>query len=213
MRYIRLEHVGRISAVSNVGLREAKGEFVAVLDDDDWWRDPQKLEKQITFLRSHPDYVACGSGIIIVNEAGKETGKALKPETDEAIRRVALMANPMVNSASMFRRAVDVYYDESLIQLADWNFWLTLGTKGKLYNFQEYFLSYRVWRESISFTRQREHAKASRRIIRAHRNEYPNFRKALAITYLYLWYSYLPFALRKRLNASLSWLKKKIFSR
>ncbi len=213
IRYLPLGHIGKIAAVSNAALREAKGEFVAILDDDDWWRDPRKLEKQVAFLRLHPDYVACGGGLIVVDEQGKETSKVLKPETDTSIRKVALVANPIANSTSLFRRAVAGYYKESLVQLADWDFWLTIGTKGKLYNFPEYFLSYRVWRASISFVRQREHAAVSLQIIRAHRNEYPNFWKALAITCLYLLYVRLPLFIRTRLNAFLSGLKKKFFSR
>ena len=35
----------------NVAIRKAKGKYIAFLDSDDLW-EPQKLEKQISFMRS-----------------------------------------------------------------------------------------------------------------------------------------------------------------
>src|SRR5437763_12027213 len=52
-----LEHPGRenrgISASRNLGVRHARGEFVAELDADDVWL-PEKLERLVPVLESHP---------------------------------------------------------------------------------------------------------------------------------------------------------------
>lgn len=53
VKVIWLPHTGMPSAVSNIALREARGEYVAFLDSDDMWL-PGKLAAQIDSLRRHP---------------------------------------------------------------------------------------------------------------------------------------------------------------
>ncbi|HUC01301.1 MAG TPA: glycosyltransferase family 2 protein [Candidatus Paceibacterota bacterium] len=213
VRYFHRATKGTIANSSNFALSKATGTYVAILDDDDWWIDPHKLEKQTKFLDEHPDHIGCGGGFIIMDETGKKRSKVLKPETNDAIRRVALYANPVANSTAMFRRVEGGMYDEAVRQFADWDFWLKLGKKGKLYNFPEYYLAYRMWGNSSSFAHQKENALWGRRIVLRYRHDYPGFWKAITIADLYIVYASLPGPVRRAMNSSLSRLKKVLFSR
>ncbi|MBM3256773.1 MAG: glycosyltransferase [Candidatus Liptonbacteria bacterium] len=216
IKYFHRETKGSIANASNFGLAKATGEYVAILDDDDWWIDSKKLGKQLAFLDAHRDYVGCGGGIVAMNPEGKELFKTLKPEADEAIRSRALYANPMANSTTVFRRSVATQvgnYDTSLRQFADWDFWLKLGLRGKLYNFPEYFTAYTMWEKGASFAKQKESARAAFRIVYRYKEKYPGYLKGTAFAILYSIYAHLPTTLKKFLNTPLSRLKKALFSR
>lgn len=40
-------------------LEACRGEYVALLDGDDYWTSPHKLQKQVEFLESHPECAIC----------------------------------------------------------------------------------------------------------------------------------------------------------
>ncbi len=79
IRYIVQPNGGQASA-RNRGIAEAKGEFIALLDDDDLWL-PDKLQWQVDALRSHPEAAVVygraeaidenGAGTVPLGEDGK----------------------------------------------------------------------------------------------------------------------------------------------
>jgi glycosyltransferase involved in cell wall biosynthesis len=49
-------------------LAHCRGEYVALLEGDDYWTDPYKLQKQAEFLDEHPEYVLVGCNALIIRE-------------------------------------------------------------------------------------------------------------------------------------------------
>jgi glycosyltransferase involved in cell wall biosynthesis len=47
------------------------GEFVAVCEGDDFWTDPEKLQRQVDYLRTHPKAAGCFHDTSVVDDEGK----------------------------------------------------------------------------------------------------------------------------------------------
>jgi GT2 family glycosyltransferase len=215
IHYFRRTIPGNIAEASNFGLAQARGEYVAVLDDDDFWASSDKLSRQTDFLDRNPDYCCCGGGVIVVDPAGREQMRYLKPEHDEQIKRRALMANPLAHSTTLYRREAALKvggYDEGLAGFQDWDLWLKLGKTGKLYNFPEYFLNYRVWQGSGSFQQSKRNTESALRITRRYRRDYGGFAVAFPMALLYHGYAHLPQGAQRVSYSFLSRLKKAMFS-
>ena len=56
----------------------ARGEFIATLDGDDYWTDPNKLARQVEFLRSRPDCSMCFHDVVKLDQT---TGRSSRRRT------------------------------------------------------------------------------------------------------------------------------------
>lgn len=202
-----------ISKFLNHGIKVSNGKYIARLDDDDKWIDNKKLQKQIDFLEKNSDYVLVGGGVIAINEKEEEIFRYLENESDEQIRKKALLSNPFTHPTVLFRKdaAFKIGGYKVLEFAEDWDFWLRLGKVGKLYNFPEYFAHYLMAGQNISLLNQRGLAKMLFKIIREYKHDYPNYYKGYFVNVLQLSHSYLPGFMRRNSTTFLKYIKRKYF--
>ena len=146
-KYIKIKKANSISQARNSAWPCVNGKYVAVLDSDDVWCDNSKLAKQVDFLENNSDFVLVGSGAILINGRDEKIDEVKKPISDEEIKKDFLVKNPFFHSSVLYRYD-DVKkiggYDEKIRFGEDFDLWLRLGKEGKLYNFSDAFIEYRV---------------------------------------------------------------------
>lgn len=189
-----------ISKILNDGLKRSQGEYIARLDDDDYWIDTEKLAKQVAYLDANPKCVIIGTGVIVVDGDGKERYRYLKAENDAAIRDGALLSNPFTHSAVLYRKAAALAEGGYERQYAeDWTLWLAMGKKGILHNIPEYSTGFLMAGQNKTLVHQRAHAKTLVGIVVRFRRDYPHFVRGYAINLAALLFSYVPAFLRTAL--------------
>jgi cellulose synthase/poly-beta-1,6-N-acetylglucosamine synthase-like glycosyltransferase len=112
----------------SLGLHHARADLVARMDSDDL-STPDRLARQVAFMREHPEVAVLGSAyqIIDANESPQKTIKL--PMTDTAVRRALLWGNPLCHPSVMFRRQVVLNVGGYLggLHAEDYDLWLRLA--------------------------------------------------------------------------------------
>lgn len=144
-----------VSATANEAIALARGEFLARLDGDDIAR-PDRLEKQVAYLRAHPDCAAVGSNVLMMDE----DGLPLYVMPDVQFGHEKIEAGfwrggwPMVQPACTYRRdAVRAAggYRPGLSLHEDHDLFLRLAERGKLENLPDVLIWYRQRLGSLTF--------------------------------------------------------------
>ena len=127
VRYIYQENRG-VSSARNVGIREATGDWIALLDSDDRWL-PGKLEQQQELIRAHPGYKLCHSDEVWIRNGRRVNAMKKHAKQGGWIFRHCLPLCAISPSAAMIQRDIfsDIgLFDESLPACEDYDLWLRI---------------------------------------------------------------------------------------
>jgi glycosyltransferase involved in cell wall biosynthesis len=125
IRLLLSDHNLRSNAVVARGLRAARGEYVAMLDGDDYWTADDKLQRQADFLDAHPGCAMCFHNARVVDETGLREPRNWTPPEQPPVSTLEdiWMGNFIAMCSTMFRRATIAEpprWYEAMFPITDW---------------------------------------------------------------------------------------------
>lgn len=182
-----------VSSARNAGIMAARGEWVAFLDADDYW-EPEKLARQVNYVRQNPDVVMVHTGKKLFGEHGTiEYNKIPFHLSRQSANLRSLLIRNCVNTSSvMVRRDVVVkagMFDVALKQCEDQDLWLRIAKRGRFGYIPNDLFNYRVHDAQATF-KTGEWSENGLKVIKKNRSlvssfsEYLAWRKGYAIRLL-----------------------------
>lgn len=120
-----------VSAARNLGIRSARGAFIALLDSDDYWQ-PDKLALQMDWFDAHPEALICQTEEIWIRNGvrinpgvrhKKQAGHIFEPSL-----ALCLISPSAVMMRTTLLEEVGLF-DESLPACEDYDLWLRITCK------------------------------------------------------------------------------------
>ncbi|QGY42740.1 glycosyltransferase [Maribellus comscasis] len=132
-------------------LPKVRGKYIAFCEGDDYWIDPEKLQKQVNFLEKKHEYSMCFHDALIFKKNDKNVNEPFGKITNREYTGKEILAKWIIPTASIvFRR--DLYfpiYNPNFLH-GDIVLCLTLAQRGKVYGMSEIMSVYRKQKGGMS---------------------------------------------------------------
>lgn len=143
-----------LGSIMKEAIKQTGAKYVAYCEGDDYWTDPQKLQMQVDFLETHPDYSMCFHRVDVINEAISGIDCECSQIQNRDYDHYDIQKKLIVPTCSAVVRAECVFAvpsDPDFI-VGDNIFWATCRSMGKVRGFDRVMGVYR--RVSTGWTAQ-----------------------------------------------------------
>ena len=124
-----------------------RGKYTAYCEGDDYWIDENKLQKQIDFLESHPDYVACVHNSYYEFSSGEKHVKYKMEDKELLLENLIVEAGEYQTSSLVLRTHVLMNMPEwvtSIPRVGDYPLAIYMAMNGRIQYFGDIMSTYRV---------------------------------------------------------------------
>ncbi len=155
-----------LTADYNVGMKAnglrciaaCRGKYMAICEGDDYWSDPTKLQRQVDFMESHPDFSMCFHNVSTVDVHGQKTGEQRRFDHDCEVPIEAMIHGGGLfcpTASLLFRKEFLATYPEvcERCHVGDYPLQLWLAVCGRIYYIDRNMAAYRQG-DASSWTRR-----------------------------------------------------------
>lgn len=123
---------------------KARGKYIAMCEGDDYWTNPLKLQKQVDFLESHPDYSMCFHKAKVIVQDGREYIDYFSKLEEREYQPEEVLTKWIIPTASiLFRSTVHIPTHKDFI-VGDLIIHAACVTRGKVYCLNREMSVYRL---------------------------------------------------------------------
>ena len=166
--------------------------YIALCEGDDYWIDPLKLQKQVDFLESHPDYtMVCNRAKLYSEKKKAVIGENYCYNKDRTIktRDVISRSGLFISTCSIvYRKEIKDNYPDYCLKctVGDYPLQIMAAMKGKIYYFNEAMSVYRIQNSDSWMGKQVWHSADEKNIkridsminmFRGFSNDYPQYKR------------------------------------
>jgi glycosyltransferase involved in cell wall biosynthesis len=155
----------------NVGRRQnfleafsrCQGDYIAILEGDDYWTSPLKLQRQVDFLDAHPDHAICFHAVEARDESGVQAPKEVRATRGRYTLEDLLEQNIIPTCSVLFRNRLFASFPDWYLAApaGDWPLHVLNAHHGAIGYIDELMAVYRihaggVWSPQASSVRRRQ---------------------------------------------------------
>jgi len=176
-------------------LSSCRGQYLAIVEGDDYWTCENKLQRQVDFLDQHPDYAVCFHRAQVLDQTGAGRADVIpRPSFSAGPYTIEdLIAENLIATCTVMYRwdcvgpLPDWFLD---LKLGDWPLHILVAQSGKIMLMDEVMSVYRMhsggmWTSGQGIAQKREMMRMMKSLDRHLNFQYTDaIRRTLAVLYL-----------------------------